>query len=56
MHSAFGREQETITGCVRMGVDVWQIGEVIILELLRCSAKRMKDKRTGFEFLEVSGA
>ncbi len=54
MHSAFGREQETITGCVRMGVDVWQIGEVVILELQGSSAKREKDSKTGFEFLEVS--
>ena len=27
MHSSFGRSENTVTGCVRMGVDVWQIGE-----------------------------
>ncbi len=53
MHAAFGRRQETITGCVRMGVDVWQIGEVIVLELLSASAKRAEDRRIGFEVLEV---
>ena len=53
MHAAFGREQETITGCVRMGVDVWQIGEVIILELTDAQGKRAVDMKTGFEFLEV---
>ncbi len=53
MHAAFGRQQETITGCVRMGVDVWQIGEVVILVLEDNSAKRSVDEKTGFEFLEV---
>jgi uncharacterized protein len=53
MHAAFGRKEETVTGCVRLGVDVWQIGEVIILELKGAQAKRAVDKKTGFEFLEV---
>jgi len=52
MHVSFGRNDNTITGCVRMGVDVWQIGEVVILELAGGSAKRAKNKETGFEFLE----
>ncbi|MCW3996436.1 MAG: DNA-binding protein [Candidatus Bathyarchaeota archaeon] len=54
MHSSFGRNDNTVTGCVRMGVDVWQIGEIVILELANCSAKRTKNKETGFEFLETS--
>jgi uncharacterized protein len=53
MHAAFGRKQETITGCVRMGVDVWQIGEIVVLELLGALATRSKDGKTGFEFLEI---
>jgi uncharacterized protein len=53
MHAAFGRNQETISGCVRLGVDVWQIGEVVIIELTHAQAKRTADKKTGFEFLEV---
>jgi predicted DNA-binding protein with PD1-like motif len=52
MHASFGRNDSTVTGCVRMGVDVWQIGEVIILELTGGSAKRLKNKKTSFEFLE----
>lgn len=54
MHASFGRNDNAITGCVRMGVDVWQIGEVVILELAGGSAKRVKNKETGFEFLETS--
>jgi predicted DNA-binding protein with PD1-like motif len=52
MHASFGRNDNTVTGCVRMGVNIWQIGEVIILELTGGSAKRLKSKETGFEFLE----
>lgn len=53
MHTSFGREKNTITGCVRMGVDVWRIGEVVILELIDVVVNRIKDKETGFEFLEI---
>ena len=53
MHASFGRNEKTITGCVRMGVDVWRIGEVVLLELSGSAARRAVDKETGFEFLEV---
>ena len=53
MHASFGRKEETVTGCVRMGVDVWRIGEVVMLELTGTAAHRAVDKKTGFEFLEV---
>ena len=53
MHTSFGRSENTITGCVRMGVEVWQIGEVVMLELTGATAQRAKDKETGFEFLEI---
>ena len=53
MHASFGRKQNTVTGCVRMGVDVWQIGEIIVIELTDIQARRVIDKKTKFEFLEV---
>jgi predicted DNA-binding protein with PD1-like motif len=53
MHTSFGRSENTITGCVRMGVEVWQIGEVVILELASAKAARVKNKETDFEFLEI---
>ena len=53
MHASFGRKNETITGCVRMGVDVWHIGELVILELICPKACRVINKETGFEFLEI---
>ena len=52
MHASFGRNDNSVTGCVRMGVNVWQIGEVVVLELTGGSAKRVKNAKTGFEFLE----
>jgi predicted DNA-binding protein with PD1-like motif len=53
MHTSFGRSKSTVTGCVRMGIEVWRIGEVVLLELVGMKARRVKDKETGFEFLEV---
>ena len=53
MHASFGRNDKTVTGCVRMGVDVWRIGEVVVIELLGAVARRAVDKETGFEFLEI---
>ena len=55
MHASFGRKRNTVAGCVRMGVGVWQIGEVIVIELTGAQARRVIDKKTNFEFLEVEG-
>ncbi|OPX88472.1 MAG: hypothetical protein A4E53_01901 [Pelotomaculum sp. PtaB.Bin104] len=53
LHAAFGRERDTITGCTRQGVTVWHIGEVVIQELVNCSAHRSVNPQSGFELLEV---
>jgi len=52
MHGSFGRNNNTITGCMRAGVKIWSIGEIIMLEL-SSSAKREKDPKTGFELLKT---
>lgn len=55
MHGSFGRNDaaaNTVTGCMRAGTQVWQIGEVVIFELSGTAAKRVKNKETGFEMLE----
>ena len=52
MHIASGRNESTITGCVRRGVKVWHVIEVILFELRDTSASRMFDTQTGFELLE----
>lgn len=50
-HIACGRNEETITGCVRMGVKTWHVLEVILVELLDCSARRLVDVATGFKLM-----
>lgn len=52
MHVACGRQANTVTGCVRRGVKVWQVMEVILLELVGSSAVRKLHAATGFEMLE----
>jgi predicted DNA-binding protein with PD1-like motif len=52
MHIACGRETSTITGCVRRGVKVWHVMEVILHELVSSSAVRTLDPATGFELLQ----
>jgi len=53
MHGAMGRAGQTITGCMRAGVDTWQIGEVVIMELTGLTASRKIDPATGFELLSL---
>ncbi len=52
MHMAAGRADEAIAGCVRLGVRVWQVMEVILLELTETTARRVLDATTGFELLQ----
>lgn len=52
MHMACGRKEATITGCIRSGVVTWQVLEIILMELVDCSARRMPDAATGFALLE----
>ena len=51
MHAASGRKTSTVTGCVRNGVRVWQVMEIVLFELLDTSAQRAFDSKTGFKLL-----
>ena len=53
MHAAAGREGRATVGCTRAGVDVWLVGEVVLLEILGPEARRQKDPQTGFQLLTV---
>lgn len=54
MHGAAGREGRATVGCTRAGVDVWLIGEVVLLEILgTAAARRQKDPATGFQLLKI---
>ena len=52
MHLACGRNASTVTGCVRRGVKVWHIMEVILFELVDTTAVRVLEPETGFKMLE----
>lgn len=52
MHGSFGRAGAAVVGCMRAGVEVWCVGEVVMFELC-CSAVREKDLKTGFELLKA---
>ncbi len=52
MHAALGRGREPLAGCVRQGLEVWKIGEVVLLEILG-TMRRVVDPAFGFEVLDV---
>lgn len=51
MHMAAGRKDKTITGCVRNGVKVWHIMEIVLFELVETSASRILDPALEFKLL-----
>jgi predicted DNA-binding protein with PD1-like motif len=53
MHTACGREESTVTGCIRTGMKVWQVMEVVLIELIDVSAVRAMDNQTGFKLLKL---
>lgn len=51
MHASMGREDESLTGCIRPGIEIWQVGEVILIEIAETTGHREKDEDLGFELL-----
>jgi len=54
MHMACGRAENALAGCIRSGVKVWQIMEIVVFELLGAAAGRAEDPDLGFKLLTVS--
>ena len=52
MHAAFGRGENTTTGCIRLGVEVWQVAEVVLVEIRDNKACRKKDATTGLTLMQ----
>jgi predicted DNA-binding protein with PD1-like motif len=52
LHASCGRKSRAVTGCVRAGVQTWQVLEVVLFELLDCPAVRRPDPATGFKLLQ----
>jgi len=53
MHAALGRDGNTRTGCVRQGIQVWQICEAVIIEIEGAGMMRKLDRETGFHVLAM---
>ncbi|MFO7802018.1 MAG: DNA-binding protein [Desulfovermiculus sp.] len=53
MHMACGRGDCTQTGCIRSGVQVWQIMEAVLFELTNCRGQRIADPELGFMLLQL---
>jgi predicted DNA-binding protein with PD1-like motif len=53
LHMACGRNSSAKTGCIRRGVRVWHIMEVILFELLESKGIRKFDPETGFTLLQI---
>jgi len=52
MHVAAGRGREAVVGCVRTGLKVWHVLEVILIELLDTKGIRKLDRKLGFKLLD----
>jgi len=52
IHAALGREGKARVGCIRPGIEVWKLGEIIVLEILNNTAQRKEDRKVGFAMLE----
>lgn len=53
MHATFGKGRDVKTGCIRPGIDIWTIGELVLVELTGINALRKRDAATGFELLDI---
>ncbi|MFH0783230.1 MAG: PPC domain-containing DNA-binding protein [Pseudomonadota bacterium] len=51
MHMACGRRDKAAVGCIRAGVKVWRVMEVVIFELLDCTAERLVEAPLGIKLL-----
>ena len=52
MHMACGRKDTTTTGCIRAGVKVWHVMEVVIFELMDTTARRVVEHPLGIKLLQ----
>jgi predicted DNA-binding protein with PD1-like motif len=53
IHAALGRAGQTLTGCLRPGVETWLVGEVVLYELIGFRVKRTMDNISGFTLLDT---
>lgn len=54
IHGTLGRSGQAKTGCLRPGVSTWLVVEAIMYEITGINARRVLDKKSGFELLEIN--
>jgi len=54
MHAATGREGRATVGCTRAGVEVWLVGEVVLLEILGAAGQRRKNPQSELKLLDLT--
>jgi len=52
MHAALGRGEDARAGCIRPGIEVWKLGEAVLLEIADNTARRRLDPEVGFQVME----
>jgi predicted DNA-binding protein with PD1-like motif len=55
IHAALGRSGQTMTGCLRQGVNAWLVAEAILYEITGAQVRRVMSEAAGFRLLEVEG-
>ncbi|MBN2396745.1 MAG: DNA-binding protein [Deltaproteobacteria bacterium] len=53
LHMACGRGDNTVTGCIRAGIKVWQIMEIVLFELTDTTGQRLFQPDLGFKVLQL---
>jgi uncharacterized protein len=53
IHSAMGKKDKTLTGCVRLDSEVFLVIEAIVFELTGLNAGKEIDPRTGLNLLQI---
>ena len=53
MHGVLGRGDHAVAGCLRPGIEVWQVAEAVVIELTGTEALRRFDEETGFGLLQM---
>ncbi|MGI5892461.1 MAG: PPC domain-containing DNA-binding protein [Bacillota bacterium] len=53
IHGSLGRMGQTVSGCLRPGIDTWLVGEVIVQEIITDKALRIPDEKSGFTLLRI---
>ncbi len=51
MHVALGRSNSRVTGCIRNGVKIWNVAEIVLFELLDSKATRRFESESGLKIL-----